>query len=215
MSSFLQITTIYESIQGESTYAGRRCVFVRTTGCPLRCRWCDTSYAFAGGTRMSLTQIIQRVQSYSAPLVELTGGEPLAQPATLTLMKQLIDLNKQVMIETSGSIDIQSIDPQVHIIMDIKCPDSGMASHNRYTNFAHLKSTDEIKFVIASSQDFQWAVQLVSEYNLLSQFVVLFSPAFGLLKPADLSAWILESSLDIRLNLQIHKMIWAPRAKDV
>lgn len=211
----LQITTIYESIQGESTYAGKRCVFVRTTGCPLRCRWCDTSYAFTGGTAMSLDEIMAKVHSYASPLVEVTGGEPLAQPATLELMDRLIHARKQVMIETSGSIDIAPLQSQVHIIMDLKCPDSGMSTHNRWENLDHLKATDEIKFVIASHRDFEWAVKVVKDRHLLARAVVLFSVAFGQVKPAELSKWILSSGLDVRLNLQLHKFIWNPRAKDV
>ena len=164
---------------------------------------------------MSMAEIMAKVRGYSSQLVEVTGGEPLAQPGTLELMDRLIQAHKQVMIETSGSIDIAPVQPEVHIIMDLKCPDSRMSAHNRWENLDYLKATDEIKFVIASYRDFEWAVQVVKDRRLLARAVVLFSVAFGLVKPADLSTWILASGLDIRLNLQLHKFIWNPRAKDV
>lgn len=215
MSASLQINSIYESIQGESTQSGRRCVFIRTTGCPLRCKWCDTAYAFHGGRCMTLDEILDEVNGYESKLVEITGGEPLAQRATFELCDQLIDHQKEVMIETSGSLDIANLNSEVRIIMDIKCPDSGMSSHNRLKNLDYLKSTDEVKFVVASHADFMWAEQFIADYDLIGRFTVLVSVAFGLVKPAQLCEWILASSMDMRVNLQIHKFIWHPRSQNV
>lgn len=213
--SSLVIDSIYESIQGESTKAGWPCVFVRTTGCPLRCRWCDTSYAFSGGNQMSLEEVIAKVNTFSTDLVELTGGEPLAQEASFDLCTRLVAQGKQVMIETSGSIDLGRLHQQVHVIMDIKCPDSGMDRHNHLANLDHLKPTDEIKFVVASHEDFLWSIDLIKNHQLDRRFTILISPAFALVKPKDLSQWILASGLRVKLNLQLHKFIWHPRAKNV
>lgn len=215
MSDTLIITEIYASIQGESSYAGLPCTFVRLTGCPLRCRWCDTTYGFYGGTETSLSDILSSVKKLGVSLVELTGGEPLAQKNCPTLAKALIDQGHKVLIETGGSEDVSSLDPNVHIIMDIKCPGSQMHEKNRWENLNHLKPTDEIKMVLADRADFEWSVIKIKEHRLTERFKVLLSPAFGLLKPKDLAEWIVAEKLDVRLNLQQHKYIWHPRAKGV
>lgn len=215
MSDTLIITEIYASIQGESSYAGIPCTFVRLTGCPLRCRWCDTTYGFSGGSEMSLAEILAKVRELGLPLVELTGGEPLAQNNCAPLAKQLIEEGYKVLIETGGSEDVSPLDQAVHIIMDIKCPGSQMHEKNRWENLRHLKSTDEIKLVIADRKDFEWAVSKIKEHDLVSRFKVLLSPAFGLLQPKDLAEWIVQEKLNVRLNLQQHKYIWHPRAKGV
>ncbi len=216
MQRSLLITEIYKSVQGEAAYAGWPCSFVRLTGCPLRCRWCDTAYGFHGGKQQSFEEVFAELDRLGCPLVEITGGEPLAQEQTPALIAELIKLGYKVMIETSGSEAIASLHPDTHIIMDLKCPDSGMEDRNLYDNLSHLKSTDEIKFVIASRKDFEWARDRVRSSDLDLHFQILFSSAFGLVKPADLVEWMLEERLHrVRLNLQQHKFIWNPRAKGV
>jgi 7-carboxy-7-deazaguanine synthase len=208
MQRSLLITEIYKSVQGEAAYAGWPCSFVRLTGCPLRCRWCDTAYGFNGGERKSFEAILAELDRLGCPLVELTGGEPLAQPETPALIATLFELGYKVLIETGGSEPIADLHPKTHIIMDLKCPDSGMEDRNLYDNLSHLKSTDEIKFVIASRR--------VRAGDLDQHFQILFSAAFGLVKPADLVEWMLDAGLHrVRLNLQQHKYIWNPRAKGV
>ena len=211
----LFINSIYLSVQGESTRAGEPCVFVRTSGCPLRCRWCDTPYAFESGERLTLSNIIRQVEEFAVPLVELTGGEPLAQSQSSLLCQQLLDRGFQVMIETGGSEDIGTLPPETHIIMDLKCPGSGMESHNRWDNLEVLKTSDELKFVLAHHEDFLWAQSIIEQHGLIGRCQLLFSPAFGLLKPRDLVQWILETRLPVRLNLQLHKYIWHPSTPNV
>lgn len=211
----LQITEIYASVQGESSYAGIPCTFVRLTGCPLRCRWCDTVYSFKGGKSYSIDEVVAEVGHLGMPLVELTGGEPLAQEASASLVKTLAEQGHRVLIETSGSEPIASVVEHAHIIMDIKCPGSRMEECNRWENIAHLKKTDEVKFVIADRQDFDWAIAIIERYDLLEKCQLLFSPAFGLLKPRDLVDWMVAIKLPIRLNLQQHKYIWTPTTKGV
>ena len=216
MQRSLLITEIYKSVQGEAAYAGWPCSFVRLTGCPLRCRWCDTVYGFKGGQRMTFEQIFAELDRLAVPLIELTGGEPLAQEGTVELISELIQHGYKVMIETSGSESIAQLHPATHIIMDLKCPGSGMEDRNLYQNLFHLKATDEIKFVIADRSDFEWARDLITRESLDSRFAVLFSAAFGLLQPQQLVEWMLEEGLvRVRLNLQQHKYIWNPRAKGV
>ncbi len=216
MHRTLVITEIYKSVQGEAAFAGWPCAFVRLTGCPLRCRWCDTVYGFKGGQSMSFEQIYAELDRLGVPLVELTGGEPLAQEGTSELIAELIQYGYQVMIETSGSESIAQLHPSTHIIMDLKCPGSGMEDRNLYSNLLHLKPSDEIKFVIADRRDFEWARDIVKRESLDTRFKVLFSSAFGLLQPQQLVDWILEEGLvRVRLNLQQHKYIWNPRAKGV
>lgn len=210
----LLIHEIYASIQGESTYAGLPCTFVRLTGCHLRCRWCDTPHAFAEGRPMTIDQIVERVLELPPDMIELTGGEPLAQNGALVLMKRLADAGKKILLETSGSLPIDDVDPRVVVICDLKCPSSGEEPANRYENLARLKPTDEVKFVIGDRGDFDWAVQKVREYNLL-RLPVLFAPVFGELAYHHLCEWILESRLPIRFGPQLHKHVWDPLARGV
>jgi 7-carboxy-7-deazaguanine synthase len=215
LNGTLIITEIYASVQGESSYAGIPCTFVRLTGCPLRCRWCDTAYGFYGGTQMDINAIVERVAELGLPLVELTGGEPLAQKDCATLAQRLIEKGHRVLIETGGSEDVSVLPGKTHIIMDIKCPGSQMHERNLWANLDHLKPTDEIKMVLAGRDDFEWATNLIKERQLASRFNVLLSPAFGLLQPKDLAEWMVAEKLNARLNLQQHKYIWHPRAKGV
>lgn len=218
-----KVTEIYESVQGESYLAGEPCTFVRFSGCPLRCRWCDTSYSFEGGEEKSLGGIVSEVKKLGPKLVELTGGEPLARPGVADLCTALVSEGYRVMIETSGSYDISCLPKEVTVIMDLKCPESGMEQKNCYENLAHLKPTDEVKFVVASYEDFLWADRMIrksfdingTEVTLSQICKVSLSPAFGLVKPQDLVSWMLETKLSARLNLQIHKYIWSPRKKGV
>lgn len=210
----LLIHEVYASIQGESSFAGWPCVFVRLTGCPLRCHWCDTPHAFQEGRPRTLGEIEADVLSLSPQLVEITGGEPLAQPAVLPLMTRLADLGRRVLIETSGAYSLQGIDPRIVVIMDLKCPDSGEEQSNHYPNIDLLKSNDELKFVIASRRDFEWAVATVREFNL-SRFTIHCSPAFGLVSYRELSEWILGSGLPLRFQAQLHKHIWDPKTRGV
>lgn len=215
MDQNLRITEIYRSIQGESTFAGLPCTFVRLTGCPLRCRWCDSVYAFEGGQIKSVSQVVKEVVDLGVPLVELTGGEPLAQASATALMGALLSEGFQVLIETGGSESIDAVPQEVRVILDVKCPGSLMHERNRWENLAKLRPHDEVKFVIASREDFDWAKSIVDQHRLSLRNVVLFSPAFGLVKPKDLASWILDSGLPIRLQLQQHKYIWDPKAKGV
>jgi 7-carboxy-7-deazaguanine synthase len=211
------VTEIYASIQGESSYAGYPCTFIRLTGCPLRCRWCDTVYGFKGGVSMTQDSILAEVRRLGTPLVELTGGEPLAQAGTPALMSALGDLGYKVLVETSGSEDLSQVPDHVHIIMDIKCPGSGMTDRNKLENLKHLKPTDEIKFVVAHREDFLWAKELIVQERLIDRFKVLLSCAWGLLQPKDLAAWMMDEPKlnSCRMQLQQHKYIWGPRAKGV
>lgn len=217
MEDQLKITVkeIYESIQGESSFAGLPCVFIRTAGCPLRCRWCDTAYAFEGGYESSISEILAEVSSYKSRLVELTGGEPLSQSGSIELLRQLVLENYTVLMETSGSESIAEVPSQVHVIMDIKCPGSNMHERNRWENIAYLQPHHEVKFVIADRADFEWSVEILSRHALAERCKVLFSPAFGLLEPRVLIEWMLAQSVPARLNLQLHKYIWSPRKKGV
>jgi len=212
----LKINEIYHSIQGESTSAGRLCVFVRMTYCNLRCTYCDTEYAFYDGKDMSVQQVIDEVEKYNCELVEITGGEPLVQmEECLDLMSKLCDLGYEVMIETGGSLSIKDINPRVKIIMDLKCPSSGMEKKNLYENLKYLKPIDEIKFVISNRADYEWSVEKLNKYNLHGKCEILFSVVFGELEPVELVNWILEDKLDVRFQLQMHKYIWHPETKGV
>lgn len=216
MQRSLLITEIYKSVQGEAAFAGWPCSFVRLTGCPLRCRWCDTAYGFQGGTQQSFEEIFVELEKLGCHLVEITGGEPLAQPECFKLIDELTAKGYRVLIETGGSEPIRDLHPATHIIMDLKCPGSGMEDRNLYENLDFLKETDEIKFVIANQLDFNWAVEKVKLGRLDEKFQILFSPAFGQVKPAELVEWILAGEMHrVRLNLQQHKFIWNPRAKGV
>lgn len=205
----LRITEIFHSIQGESTHAGRPCVFVRLTGCNLRCRWCDSEYTFTGGERMSLDEVMDRVKAYGCHLVEVTGGEPLAQPESLELIERLCGEGFEVLIETSGSIDITPVDRRAKIILDVKCPGSGEVEKNRWSNLDQLSPYDEVKFVIADRTDYDWSRQIIEERGIEVERI-LFSPAWGELDLKQLAEWILADRLPVRLQTQLHKHIWGP-----
>ena len=211
----MRVTEIFFSIQGESTHAGQPCIFVRLTGCPLRCTWCDTAYAFHGGTERSLESVLEEVSRHECRLVEITGGEPLAQPDAHALISALADRGCTVLIETSGAIDIAPVDPRATLIMDLKCPGSGMADRNLWTNIPKLKPTDEVKFVIKDREDYAWAAAKVHEHALADRHQVLFSPVFGELDPRTLAEWVLADRLSVRCQLQLHKYIWDPAMRGV
>jgi 7-carboxy-7-deazaguanine synthase len=212
----LTINEIFHSIQGESTYAGRPCVFVRLTACDLRCRWCDTPYAFHEGRKMSVDEVVANVAAFDCPVVEITGGEPLLQPDVYPLMQQLLDAGKTVLIETGGHRSIAGVPAGVIRIMDIKCPGSGEAEKNDWSNLAHLTRTDEVKFVIADRGDYEYARDIVKRENLPARVnAVLFSPVHGELDPKQLSEWVIADRLDVRVQLQVHKYIWSPDTRGV
>jgi 7-carboxy-7-deazaguanine synthase len=211
----MRITEIFHSVQGESTFAGLPCVFVRLTGCPLRCTWCDTEYAFFGGTDRSIDDILDTVRSYDCQLVEVTGGEPLAQPDTATLLRRLCEEGFTVLLETSGAMDTTVVDSSVRIILDVKCPGSGMADRMHWPNVERLRPQDEAKFVIQDRSDYEWAKGIVNRFQLTDRCPVLFSPVFGALDPRQLAEWLLADRLPIRLQLQLHKHIWAPDMRGV
>jgi 7-carboxy-7-deazaguanine synthase len=211
----LLIHEVYRSLQGESTFAGLPCVFVRTAVCDLRCTWCDTPHAFNQGTRFPRREVFAQVMAFECPLVELTGGEPLLQAPVLPLMAELCDAQKTVLLETSGAHDVRPVDPRVRIIMDLKCPDSGECERNLWTNLNVLKPTDEIKFVIASRRDWDWTMQTIRQHRLDERFPCLVSACFGAVSLPDLAAWVLASGLTIRMQLQMHKYIWDPKARGV
>lgn len=211
----LIISELYRSVQGESRFSGLPCAFIRLTGCPLRCRWCDTSYSFKGGERLSFSHIIAEVEKFKVPYVEFTGGEPLAQKHSVRLMAEFVKLGKKVLLETSGSLLVDQVPKEVHIILDLKCPQSKMAHKNDFRNLELLKLSDEIKFVVAGREDYLWAKNLIKEKNLSERFNVLLSPVWGELDPKVLVEWLLEDELNVRLNLQIHKYIWHETKKAV
>lgn len=212
----LKVNEIYYSIQGESSKAGLPCVFVRLTYCNLRCTYCDTEYAFFDGRELSVDEIITQIEKYSCNLVEITGGEPLVQmEECLELMKQLSDYGYEVIIETGGSLSIKNIDNRVMIIMDLKCPSSGMEKKNLYDNINHLKPTDEVKFVIGDREDYEWSKEQIKKYSLTEKCNVLFSVVFDKLQPVTLVNWIIEDNLKVRFQLQMHKYIWHPQTKGV
>ena len=211
----MRITEIFFSIQGESTYAGSPCVFVRLTGCPLRCTWCDTAYAFHGGIERSLESILNEVEQYGCRLIEITGGEPLAQPDVYALIASLADRGYTVLIETSGAMDLATLDRRAIVIMDLKCPGSGMADRTRWANLPLLKPADEIKFVIKDRTDYDWAVATMHAHRLSDRHTVLFSPVFGEMDPQALAEWMLADRLPVRLQLQLHKHIWEPTTRGV
>jgi 7-carboxy-7-deazaguanine synthase len=211
----LLVHEIYRSIQGESTFAGLPCVFVRLTACMARCSWCDTPHAFKEGTLLPDESVLEKVLAFGCPLVELTGGEPLLQPEALPLMATLADRGLTVLVETSGLVSVEGIDPRVHIIMDLKCPDSGECENNLWSNLALLKPSDQVKFVIASRRDFDWTAEVIRRHSLDRRFLVLLSAVFDRVLPIDLVGWLLESQLHVRLQLQLHKSIWRPDARGV
>jgi 7-carboxy-7-deazaguanine synthase len=212
----LTINEIFHSIQGESTYAGRPCVFVRLTACDLRCRWCDTPYAFHEGRKMSVDEVVADVAARGCPTVEVTGGEPLLQPDVYPLMQRLMDSGMTVLIETGGHRSIADVPRGVIRIMDIKCPGSGEAEKNDWTNLSRLATQDEVKFVIADRRDYEYARDIVQREQLPSRVnAVLFSPVHGELAPRLLSEWVIADRLDVRVQLQVHKYIWSPDTRGV
>lgn len=229
MSERLRINEIFHSIQGEGARAGVPCVFVRLTGCHLRCTYCDTEYSFHEGNWMTLAEIVERVRSFGCPTVEITGGEPLLQPGVYALMDALRSLDLSVLLETSGAVSIERVDARVVRIVDLKCPSSGEQDRNLLSNLAFLTPHDELKFVIGDRRDYEWAREMLSGHDLARRCTVLFSPVHGLpenrlatyqlfrgnLEPAILAAWMLEDRLPARLSLQLHKYIWSPEAKGV
>ena len=202
------IAEIFKSIQGESSYAGLPCSFIRTTGCNLRCIWCDTEYAFYGGREMSIAEILGAIEPHQCELVEITGGEPLLQQEVPALSKELLSRGYKVLIETSGAQDISALPDEVIKIMDIKCPDSGMTEKMDWQNLQRLGPKDEIKFVINSRKDYDWAVHILSTYKLQAQNLVLFSPVYQKMAPDQLAEWILEDRLPVRFQIQLHKVLW-------
>ena len=204
----LRVTEIFASIQGESTRAGLPTVFVRLTGCPLRCAWCDTEYAFRGGTHMSEDDILAAIAAHGIPTVCITGGEPLAQRAVLGLMHRLCDMGYRVSIETCGALDIAEMDARVVRVLDWKAPSSGECDKNRLENLRHLRAHDEIKFVLADEADYRWACAQIRQHRLSERCTLLFSPVAGHLSPAALAEWIVRDRLPVRFQLQLHKVLW-------
>jgi 7-carboxy-7-deazaguanine synthase len=212
----LEITEIFKSIQGETSYSGLPTTFVRLSRCNLRCSWCDSKYSFAKGENLKLELILDKIKENAAPYVCITGGEPLLQKAVHPLMKELCDLNYNLSIETGGSLSIKLVDPRVKIILDIKCPKSGMSDRNNLENLELLKKDDEVKFVIADERDYQFAVDLCHKFDLFKKINnVLFSNVYDFLEPVKLVNWILRDNLKVRLNMQIHKYIWHPETVGV
>ena len=209
------INEIYASIQGESSWAGLPCVFVRLTGCNLRCSYCDTEYAFYDGQRISIDEIVARVNSHQITLVEITGGEPLLQAGCVTLCEPLLAEGKTVLVETSGERPIDQLPEGTIRIMDLKCPSSGESDKNHWKNIDCLNKRDEVKFVVGDRADYDWARGIIAQYNLPARCSVLLSTVFGKLEPTDLAAWILDDRLDARMQLQMHKYIWDPKARSV
>lgn len=204
----LRLTEIFHSLQGEAATIGWPTVFVRLTGCPLRCGYCDTAYAFKGGDWWEIDAILERVAQYGARHVTVTGGEPLAQPDCLVLLDALCNAGYQVSLETSGALDIAAVDSRVEIVMDLKTPSSGELDKNLYDNIAHLKQTDQVKFVIGDGADYRWSREQLESWSLNKRCTVLFSPVAGELEPALLAEWILRDRLDVRFQLQLHKILW-------
>ncbi len=205
----LRITEIFHSLQGEARSVGRPTVFVRLTGCPQRCVWCDTEYAFHGGEKRALQQVLDEVAQYRAGFVTVTGGEPLAQPGVHPLLTQLCDIGYEVSLETGGALDISAVDSRVSIVMDLKAPGSGEVHNNRLENLPLLAKKDQVKFVLADRRDYDWARMQLDQYGLAERVgEVLFSPVFDQLAPADLAGWILADRLPVRFQLQLHKLLW-------
>ena len=206
----LKITEIYRSIQGESTWSGLPCTFVRLTGCNLRCSWCDTEYGFFGGKKMSIDDVFQEIEKLNCPLVELTGGEPLLQPKVALLADRLLDAGYQVLVETGGHMDIDIVSSRAVRIVDMKCPAIEMTDKNEYKNLERVTNQDEIKFVIQNKEDFIWAEALIKQYKLESKCTVILSPVFGVMAPLELTDLLLESGLNVRMQMQLHKLLWSP-----
>ncbi len=204
----LRIAEIFHSLQGEADAAGWRTVFIRLTGCPLRCVWCDTEYAFHGGQWHSLDEILAEVATHGARHVCVTGGEPLAQKRCLILLRSLCDQGYEVSLETSGALDVADVDPRVCKVMDLKAPGSGECARNLWSNLEYLSARDQIKIVLADRADYDWACAMLAEHNLAARCAVLFSPVYGALPPRELAEWILADRLPVRFQLQLHKLLW-------
>jgi len=216
MSDSLVIHEIYRSIQGETSFAGRPCTLVRLSGCNLRCRWCDTTQAFYGGTRLSRTEVVRRALELATPLVLVTGGEPLLQPAAIPLLKDLCDAGRTVLLETSGERDISAVDERVHRIVDMKAPGSGECARNRYENLQLMGARDQLKLVLANRADYEWARELIARERMTERAgEVLLSAVHAELDPRELIAWTLEDCLNVRVQLQLHKYIWGRDAQGV
>jgi 7-carboxy-7-deazaguanine synthase len=204
----LKITEIFYSLQGETTFAGLPTVFIRLTGCPLRCGYCDTAYAFSGGTNLSIDAIVNQVQTFNTQFITVTGGEPLAQKDCHELLTQLCDRHYTVSLETSGALDVSLVDPRVHKILDIKTPGSNESHRNLLSNLTHITSEDQIKFVICNQADYLWSKAFLSTHDLLNRCTILFSPSYADVPAVDLAEWILQDQLPVRFQLQMHKHIW-------
>jgi 7-carboxy-7-deazaguanine synthase len=212
----LTVNEIFHSIQGESSYAGLPCVFVRLTACDLRCSWCDTAYAYSEGRKREVDDVLAEVAAYGCRLVEVTGGEPLLQPDVYPLMRHLLDAGHDVLLETAGHVSLDRVPAGVVRIMDVKCPASGESEKTDWDNLSRLGVRDEVKFVIADRRDYEFASDVVKRHDLASHVAnVLFSPVYGQMSPADLAAWVLADSLPVRLQLQVHKLIWGPNTRGV
>ena len=213
----LRVTEIFRSIQGESTHAGRPCTFVRLTGCPMRCTWCDSEYTFTGGEQISIEEVLKQVRDFGCRLVEVTGGEPLAQREAFDLIQRLCDENYEVLIETGGYVSTEDLDRRARVILDVKCPASGEAERNHWPNLTRLRSDlDEVKFVVANRADWDFARRVVDDYELESRTrSILISPAWEQIDLQELANWILESGMNARMQLQMHKYVWGPDARGV
>jgi 7-carboxy-7-deazaguanine synthase len=216
VSDRVRVNEIFYSIQGESTWAGRPCVFIRLTGCNLRCVWCDTEYAFYEGRQMAIAEVVAQARGYGCDLVEVTGGEPLLQKGVHALFAALLQEKRTVMVETSGERDLSPVDRRVIKIMDLKCPGSGECERNRWSNLEALTPQDEVKLVLTDRRDYEWARDVIGDRGLAGRVnAILLSPVFGRLEPAALAAWILEDRLPVRMQLQMHKQIWDPATRGV
>ena len=208
MMSSLRITEIFYSLQGESNTVGIPTVFIRLTGCPLRCVYCDTAYAFTGGKKLSINDIITEAEQYNTPFITVTGGEPLAQPGCIELLTELLNKNFKVSLETSGAIDISNVDQRTVKVMDLKTPGSGELNKNLYENIQYLNSKDQVKFVIGTDEDYNWSKAILTEYALSDRCEILFSPVMGLQNPTELAEKILRDRLPVRFQIQLHKLLW-------
>ncbi len=211
----LRVSEIFASIQGETTYVGLPFSFVRLTGCNLRCRYCDTTYAYDGGEEFPLEEVVSRVEAFGIPRVTVTGGEPLLQPEAAPLVKAFLDLGRTVLVETNGTVPLKELDPRAVKVMDVKCPGSGEHPRMLWDNFSLLSRRDEVKFVVASAEDYRYAKEIIERYRGKTPCTFLLSPAFGFLPPEKLAGWMVGDALDARFQLQIHKLVWGPDTRGV
>jgi 7-carboxy-7-deazaguanine synthase len=221
MAEFLRVTEIFHSIQGESTWAGYPCTFIRLTGCPLRCTWCDTEYSFYGGEKRTLDELVAKCAELGTKLVEITGGEPLIHRNAFVLTSMLLERGYTVLVETSGAVDVSPLDPRAHKIMDLKCPGSGEEARNLWTNLDHLTARDEVKFVIKDRRDYEWARDVVRNRGLAERKQsgelreILFSPVWDSVEFQELAQWVLDDRLPVRYQIQLHKVIWGANVPGV